>query len=317
MFVGIDVSKRTLDVAVTGRDEVLQFSNDDAGCAALVELLKQARLVVMEASGKYEMRIATALAAAKIPMAVVNARQIRDFAKSIGRLAKTDGVDARVLALYAERIQPSQTVLKDEAVQEFEALILRRRQLVDTRTAESNRREHAKGEVLQSIEAHIVWLNTQIKDTDTTLGKKLRESPLWKSKVELLKTAPGVGTVVSQTLISTVPELGSLTSKQIAALVGVAPFNDDSGDRKGLRRIKGGRSEPRTALYMAAVTATRKDPVFRQFYQRLLKRGKEKKVALTACMRKLIGILNAMVRTNKPWDSNLAAPKDSIAPLLS
>ncbi len=316
MFVGIDVSKKFLDVAILGQDTVKQFPNDDAGCAALVEYVREARLVAMEASGRYEMRVASALAAAKIPMAVVNARQVRDYARALGRLAKTDGVDARVLARYAEDIKPPVTVLKEDAVQEFEALMLRRRQLVETRTAESNRLEHARGAVLKSIEEHIVWLNSRIKETDSTLGKKLRESPLWNSKVTLLKTAPGVGNTAARTMVSCVPELGQLTGKKIAALVGVAPFNDDSGKRQGVRRIQGGRSEPRTVLYMAALAAIRTDSVFRAFYDKLIKRGKEKKVAIVACMRKLLEILNAMVRTNKEWNPQLAAPKDSIAPLL-
>jgi transposase len=316
MFVGIDVSKKVLDVAILGQECVTQFPNDDAGCAALVEHVRGARLVVMEASGRYEMRAATALAAAKIPMAVVNARQVRDFARALGRLAKTDGVDARVLAVYAERVEPSETVLKEDVVAEFEALILRRRQLVETRTAENNRLEHARGAVLKSIQDHIVWLNSRIKETDSEIGKKLRDSPLWNSKVTLLKTAPGVGNTVARTILSCVPELGQLTGKKIAALVGVAPFNDDSGKRQGARRIQGGRSEPRTVLYMAALAAVRNDPVFREFYERLIKRGKEKKVAIVACMRKLLEILNAMVRTNKEWNPQLAAPKDSIAPLL-
>ena len=316
MFFGVDVSKRWLEVAEAGKEETTPFPNDTAGCDAILEKVRGATLVVMEATGRYEARLATHLAAQRIPIAVVNPRQTRDFARSVGKLAKTDGVDASVLADYARRIQPAETVLKEEEVLELEALMMRRRQLVDNRTAELNRREHATGAVLKSIDQHIVWLNARIKETDSDLGKRLRDSPLWNARVELLKTAPGVGSVVARTLVATVPELGFLTGKKISALVGVAPFNDDSGTRTGPRHIRGGRTEPRMVLYMATLSAIRSAPVFKEFYGRLVRRGKEKKVALIACMRKMLEILNAMVRTNTVWNPTLAAPKDSIAPLL-
>jgi len=316
MFFGVDVSKRWLEVAEAGKEETTRFSNDTAGCDAILEKVRGATLVVMEATGRYEARLATHLAAHRIPIAVVNPRQTRDFARSTGKLAKTDGVDARVLAMYAQRIEPPETVLKDQAVLELEALLMRRRQLVDNRTAELNRREHATGEVLKSVEHHIVWLNTEIKKTDSEMGKRLRDSSLWNARIKLLRTAPGIGTVGSCSMVACVPELGTLTGKRIAALVGLAPFNDDSGARTGVRHIRGGRAEPRMVLYMATLTAIRVSPVFKEFYERLVRRGKNKKVALIACMRKLLEILNAMVRTNAKWNPNLAAPKDSIAPLL-
>lgn len=316
MFFGVDVSKRWLEVAEAGKEETTRFSNDTAGCDAILEKVRGATLVVMEATGRYEARLATHLAAHRVPIAVVNPRQTRDFARSTGKLAKTDGVDARVLAMYAQRIEPPETVLKDQAVLELEALLMRRRQLVDNRTAELNRREHATGEVLKSVEQHIVWLNTEIKKTDSEMGKRLRDSSLWNARIKLLRTAPGIGTVGSCSMVACVPELGTLTGKRIAALVGLAPFNDDSGARTGVRHIRGGRAEPRMVLYMATLTAIRVSPVFKEFYERLVRRGKNKKVALIACMRKLLEILNAMVRTNAKWNPNLAAPKDSIAPLL-
>lgn len=309
-FFGVDVSKAFLDVAEHGVAGGFRVPNTVDGHAELAERLRGARLVVMEASGRYEASAAAALAVQKIPVAIVNPRQVRDFAKSCGRLAKTDGVDAQVLARFAEAIKPEETHLPDAETAELVELMRRRQQLVEMRTSEKNRLAMVTGKAARnSIDAHIVWLNSRIKSADKDIGKRIRDSKIWNARVTLMDTMPGVGPVVARVLLATMPEMGTLTRKKIAALVGVAPFNNDSGERRGERSIRGGRSEPRSKLYMAAVSAVRCDPLFKAFYERLVARGKKKKVALVACMRKMLEILNAMVRTGTEWNATLAKPK--------
>lgn len=309
MFVGVDVSKEWLDVAVFGNVESKRYPNTAEGCAVIANDYVNATLVVMEASGRYEWLLAGVLANAKIPLSIINPRQVRDFAKSMGKLAKTDDVDAQVLAEFAKRLEPAETVLKDEETVEFQAVLSRRRQLIDMRTQELNRRELAHKEVRKGLEQHIDWLSKRITECDDDIGRLLKKTPLWHQRAKIMSSAPGMGKVNVRTMIAMLPELGQLHKKKINALVGVAPFNDDSGKRNGPRRIRGGRGEIRQVLYMAALAAARTDPVIRAFYQQLLKRGKEKKQALVAVMRKLLGILNAMVRTNVSWNPEKAKPK--------
>jgi transposase len=302
VFAGIDVSKAQLDIALRpeGRFTV---PNDEAGIATVVERLRGAPpiVVVLEATGKLEVPLASALAAAKLPVAVVNPRQVRDFAKASGLLAKTDLLDAQILARFAEVMRPEPRPLADEQTQALAAILARRRQLIEMLTAEKNRLSAAPKPVRKSLRAHIAWLEREIAHTDTDLAHAIRESPVWREKDDLLRSAPGVGPVLATTLLAELPELGVLDRKQIAALVGVAPLNRDSGTLRGKRTIWGGRAQVRAVLYMAAVVAARCNPVIRAFYQRLQAAGKAKKVALTACMRKLLTILNAMMKHRTPW----------------
>lgn len=258
-------------------------------------------LVVLEATGGYEIPVTGALAAAQIPVVVVNPRHVRDFAKATGTLAKTDARDAQTLAHFAAVIQPAVRPLPDEHTQALAALVTRRRQLVDMLTAEKNRLRQASKPIRTSLKAHITWLERAVQEADIDLAKAIRQSPVWREKDEWLRSAPGVGPVLTTTLLATVPELGTLTHKQIAALVGVAPFSRDSGLLRGKRTCWGGRAQARAVLYMGAIVATRFNPVIRAFYQRLCAAGKAKKVALTACMRKLLVILNAMLKHRTPW----------------
>lgn len=311
-WVGIDVAKATLDVAVRPSDDRWAVANDDAGIRTLVEQLRRVAPVqiVLEATGGYELAAVSALAAARLPVVVVNPRQVRDFAKATGRLAKTDQLDAAVLARFAERVQPEPRPLAPADQQELDALLTRRRQLIEMLTAEKNRlgQVFVRGgkPVRKSLKAHITFLERQLAMTDTELGALVRESPVWRERDDLLQSAPGVGPVLSRTILAALPELGRLDRKAIAALVGVAPLNRDSGQMRGKRMIFGGRAPVRTALYMGTLTATRCNPVIRAFYQRLVAAGKPKKVALTACMRKLLIILNAMVRQGTRWTPQLA-----------
>ena len=300
---GIDVSKATLEVAVSSANEVAQFSNDADGIEALLKKLKSAAmdLVVMEATGGYETAVATALVGASFRVAVVNPRQIRDFAKATGRLAKNDRIDAQVIVAFGQAIEPEIVRLPDEDAREMEGLLVRRRQLVAMRVQEVNRLGLMQGAVRKGIKAHIEWLEQQIDRLDIDLTAGLRSSPAWRAKDELLRSFKGIGPVSSRTLIFQLPELGELDRRAIAALVGLAPFNRDSGVMRGRRSIYGGRSHVRTILYMAATTAIRSNPVIRDFYQRLKARGKPHKVAIVACMRKMLTILNAMVRQSTPW----------------
>lgn len=300
---GIDVSKATLDVALSSAGEVMQFANDADGIEELVKKLRSAAvdLVVMEATGGYETAAATALVGAGFRVAVVNPRQVRDFAKASGRLAKNDRIDAQVIVAFGQAIEPEIVRLPDEDARKLEALLVRRRQLVAMRVQEVNRLGLMQGAMRKNIKAHIDWLEKQIDRLDVDLTAGLRSSPAWRAKDELLRSFKGIGPVSSSTLIIDLPELGQLDRRAITALVGLAPFNRDSGVMRGRRSIYGGRSQVRTVLYMAATTAIRSNPVIRAFYERLKSRGKPHKVAMVACMRKMLTILNAMVRQSTPW----------------
>jgi transposase len=303
VVVGIDVSKAQLDTAFGVESEVVGFSNDAAGITQLIERLNALRpaLVVMEASGGYETAAATAIAAAGWRLAVVNPRQARDFARATGRLAKSDQIDARILSAFGKAIEPQVTRLPDDEAQALQALLLRRQQLVAMRTQERQRLEHAQSAMRKNIKKHIDWLDQEIDKLDVDLTAGLRKSPVWRAKDELLRSFKGVGPITSGTLMVGLPELGCLDRRSIAALVGLAPFNRDSGTMRGRRSIYGGRARVRTLLYMAATSAIRSNPVIRAFYLRLKSRGKPHKVAVVACMRKMLTILNAMVRESTPW----------------
>lgn len=306
IFVGIDVSKAQLDVALrpTGRFVV---PNDDSGIAQLLERLKviSPTLIILEATGGIELPLTGALAAAGLPVVVVNPRQIRDFAKAVGQLAKTDALDAQVLAHFADVVRPTPRPMPDAQTQELAALVTRRRQLIEMLTAEKNRMASARVVVRTQVQAHITWLEQALDQADTALADAIRQSPLWREKEELLRSVPGIGPVLTTTLLANLPELGTLTHKQIAALVGVAPLNRDSGTLRGKRTVWGGRAQVRATLYMAAIVGARFNPVIRVFYQRLCAAGKAKKVALVACMRKLLTIVNAMLKHRTPWRQNL------------
>jgi transposase len=306
-FVGIDVSKARLDVAVRPTGETFSVSNDEAGIARLMSRLQEApvELVVLEATGRLEGAVVGALAEAGMPVAVVNPRQVRDFARSTGRLAKTDSLDARVLAHFAQAVHPEVRPVPEPELQLLGALLARRRQLVEMLVAEKNRLARAELSVRGSLRSHIAYLESELDRLDGDLSTKLKDSPVWREKDDLLKGVPGVGQVLSITLLAELPELGTLDRRRIATLVGVAPLNADSGAHKGKRMIWGGRAQVRSALYMATMAATRHNPVIRGFYQRLLAASKPKKVALVACMRKLLTILNAMLRHHASWNGPL------------
>ncbi len=303
MYVGIDVAKESLEVAVRSSGERWSFSNNETGIGEAVARLRELSpaLVVMEATGGLEMPLAAALGVAKVPVAVVNPRQVRDFAKSTGKLAKTDGLDAQVLAHFAAAVRPEPRLLPDAQAQELSYILARRRQLIEMTTAEKNRLGSAPDIVKQRIQAHIAWLKQELANTDYDLRRCVKESPVWREQDNLLRSVPGVGPVLATTLLAELPELGTLNRRQIAALVGVAPFNRDSGTLRGKRTVWGGRAPVRAALYMATLVAARHNPVIRNFYQRLCTAGKAKKVALTASMRKLLTILNAMLKHRTPW----------------
>lgn len=262
--------------------------------------------LVLEATGGLEVPLASALAVAGIPVAVVNPRQVRDFAKATGRLAKTDAIDAQTLARFAEAVRPAPRPLPDEAAQAFSALLTRRRQLIEMLVAEQNRMQRAPRPIQQQIQAHVTWLKQQLAALDEDLTHRIQSTPIWREQEDLLRSVPGIGPVVSRTLLAELPELGTLTHKQIAALVGVAPLNRDSGTLRGRRTTWGGRAVVRAALYMSTLVATKHNPVIKVFYQRLRAAGKAPKVALVACMRKLVTILNAIVKHRTPW--RLAVP---------
>ena len=302
-YVGVDVAKDWLDVAQRPEGAPWRVSNDERGIAALVERLVQLRpaLVVLEATGGMEMPVVGALVIVQLPTAVVNPRQVREFARATGRLAKADAIDAQVLAQFGEAVRPELRPFPDAATQELSALLARRRQLVGMLTAEKNRLRTAAKAVRADVQEHIRWLERRLSDLDGQLAQSIRSSPSWRERDNLLKSTPGVGPVLSVTLLAELPELGTLGRKEIAALVGVTPLNWDSGHLRGKRRVWGGRSRVRAALYMAALVAARRNPVIRAFYERLVEAGKPKKVALTACMHKLLTILNAMIRHRTPW----------------
>jgi transposase len=301
--VGIDISKERLDVCLMPEGEALCVANDQEGIDSLIERLQEARpeLVVLEASGRYERPATAAIAAVGIPVAVVNPRQARDYAKATGRLAKTDRIDAEILARFAASVGPSPSVLPDEEALTLQAILVRRRQLSAMSIAERNRAQMAPEAVARRIQAHVRWLEKELSRTDRDLDEAIGASATFKENEALLRSVPGVGPVLARTLLAELPELGTITHKRLCALVGVAPFNNDSGKRKGKREVWGGRAPVRAALYMGALVATRHNPLIAEFYERLLKAGKPKKVALVACMRKLLSILNAMIRDRAPW----------------
>ncbi len=304
VYVGIDVSKDRLDVAVRPSGKRWEAANDEEGVTELAKRVKGLgpALVVLEATGGLETLVVSALVERALPVAVVNPRQVRDFAKAVGRLAKTDALDAEVLAPFAEAVRPEVRPLKRKEVEELSALLRRRRQVVDMLTAEKNRlsREPSR-EIRKEIKKHIAWLQKRLDETDKTISKGIQNSPIWRAKDELLRSVPGVGPVLSAVLLAGVPELGGLDRRRIASLVGVAPLNNESGLYRGRRRVWGGRADVRSILYMATLAAVRCNPVIREFHERLRGSGKAPKLALTACMRKLLTILNAMVRDSNPW----------------
>lgn len=302
-WIGLDIAKATIDGVVRPTGEVVQFPNEATGHAALVAwVTPQAPTgLVLEATGGYERAVVLALAAAGLPVVVVNPRQVRDFARSTGQLAKTDRLDAALLALFAERVQPEVRPLSDAATAELAELITRRRQLMEMLTAEKNRLPLVRTRVRRDVQAHITWLERRLTATDDALHQAIEASPVWRVQEDLLRSVPGMGPVVSRTLLALLPELGRLNRKQIAALAGVAPFARDSGTWRGPRVIWGGRAPVRRALYMAALVASRHNPVLQALYTRLRAAGKPAKVALVACMRKLLTILNAMLHTGTRW----------------
>lgn len=303
LYIGIDVSKASLDIDAYPQSHAAQFSNDDLGRTQLTALLLdlKPKLIVLEATGGLESPIAGELATAGLALAVINPRQARDFAKALGVLAKTDQVDAQVLARFAEAIKPEARPLKSHEVMALDGVLTRRRQLVEMITAEINRQTQASGKIAKQIAQHIIWLRKRLAEADDDLNDAIQQSPLWQAKANILTSVPGVGKVTASSLLAELPELGNLARREISALVGVCPFNRDSGKHKGRRAIWGGRVSIRAVLYMAALVASRHNPVIKAFYQKLLAAGKMKKVALVACMRKLLVILNAMVKSNTPW----------------
>jgi transposase len=311
VYVGVDVSKDRLDVCVRRgeaqrhNDTFFVAAHDDAGIDHLLSRLLEERpeLVIVEATGGFERAVVAALAAEGLPVAVVNPRQAREFARATGRLAKTDRIDASILARFAEAIRPTPKPLPDEEIRALQGILARRRQLVGMLTAENNRLPTATKPVAKRIAAHIKWLEKELSRTDGDLEEAIKSSPTLRENEALLRSVPGVGPVLARTLLAEVPELGTLTHKRVAALVGVAPLNRDSGTLRGRRSIWGGRAEVRAALYMGALVAARRNPVVREFYKRLLAAGKPKKVALVACMRKLLAILNAVLKHRTPWRS--------------
>lgn len=303
IFVGIDVSKNWLDVAIHEQEATFRVSNQEAGLVELVRRLKELKptLIVLEPTGGYEMLALAELLHAGLPASLVNAKRVRDFARATGRLAKTDKLDAQVLAHFAAALRPPLRSLRSEEEEQLSALLTRRRQVVDMLTVEKNRVYTVRPALRKDIEEHIAWLQEKLSKLDQDIDHFIQATPLWKEKDAILRSVPGVGRVTSGTLLGMLPELGKLNRQQVAALVGVAPVNKDSGRKSGKRRVYGGRADVRSVLYMAALAAKKFNPVIRNFYERLLKQGKEKKVALTACMRKLLVILNAMLRTNQSW----------------
>ena len=309
-FIGIDVAKAHLDIASPQTNHTWQVPNTPQGHRALVARLTELApaLVVLEASGGYEAAVASTLYAAALPVVVVNPRRVRAFAQAQGRLAKTDRIDAEVVADFGRVLNPPVRPLPPPQATHLRELTRRRRQLIQMITAEQHRLDGASPPLAKPIRRHITWLQKQLKALDADLTDLIRTSPLWCDQAALIESVPGVGPTTTAMLLAELPELGRLSAKQIAALVGVAPFNRDSGQTQGTRAIYGGRAPVRTALYMATLVATRYNPVIQSFYTRLLEAGKPKKVALTACMRKLIIILNAMLRDQKAWNPTLQTP---------
>lgn len=310
LFVGIDVSKARLDGCVRPTGQAFQHPNDPDGVAALVARLVPLAPagVVLEATGGYEVPAASALAAAGLPVAVVNPRQARDFAKATGRLAKNDRIDAAVLAHFGEAIRPRPRPLPDAQARSLDALLARRRQLLDMLTMERNRLGVcADAAVRADLEAHVGWLLERLTGCEKELDAAVKATPAWREKEDLLRSIPGVGPVASRTLLAALPELGTLPNRKAAALAGLAPLDDDSGTRRGARHIRGGRADVRAVLYMAALSAAKHNPPLREFMQRLKLAGKKAKVALVAVARKLVVLANAILRAGQPWSPDLAA----------
>jgi transposase len=308
-FVGIDVSKATLDVCIEPAIQSLHVAYDEAGIRQIVERLNEVSptLIVIEATGGLEVRIATELASKGLPVAVINPRQARDFAKATGRLAKTDQVDAAVLAAFAKAVRPQVRPLKDEDTRALSDMVSRRRQLIDMRVQETLRLGTAASKPLQkSLNQHIAWLDKRIAELDDDLTKRLRESDAWRAKDDLLRSIPGVGAVTTTTMLAKCPELGTLNRREIAALTGVAPLANDSGKHRGRRFVWGGRADVRAVLYMATVSAMRCNAVIKAFAERLKQAGKPPKVVIVACMRKLLTIMNSMLKNNTPWNPKMA-----------
>ena len=314
-FVGIDVAKATLDIAIRPSGEHFQIDNDDNEFPALVKRLKALSVerIIIEATGGLEMLVFTHLAAAGLPVCRVNPAQARHFARAQNQRAKTDTVDARLLAQLGEALKPDLRPLPSSQQQEFEAFLTRRRQLIEMLVAEKNRLQQSQGikRLAKEIKAHIEWLEKRLKQSDKDLRQKLEANPVWQVNDQLLQSVPGIGEVTSQTLLAQLPELGKLSNKEIAALVGVAPYARDSGNKRGQRHIRGGRGAVRAVLYMATISATRCNGQIKEFYERLVKAGKKKKVALVACMRKLLTILNAIIKHQESWrEPQKSAPID-------
>jgi transposase len=303
VFVGVDVSKDKLDVAIGSQKDIITFANNQKGVDALLKELRRinAELIVFESTGGYELLAASSLAEAGLPVVIVNPRQVRNFAKATGILAKTDAIDARVIARFAEAVKPDVRPLKDRATSDLTALVTRRRQIVEMIVAESNRLKLANKRNIKDIKDHIRWLEKRLDKIETDIGKRIQNSPIWRCKDDILRSVPGIGPITSAILICDLPELGALSPKKIAMLAGLAPLNCDSGKFKGRRRIWGGRAAVRSSLYMATLAAIRCNPAIKGFYQRLIAAGKCHKVAATACMRKLLIIVNAMLRDQTLW----------------
>lgn len=303
VIVGIDVGKTKLDVAVAGNGSAREWSNDERGRRVLSGWLseQEVELVVVEASGGIESALVSELVEAGIPVAVVNPTRVRAFARAAGQLAKTDPIDARMIARFGATMKPKAKAIRDQAQLALSQQVTRRRQMVQMVTAEKNRAQTALGAMKEQIERHIAWLQSEIEQLEYEINQAIMADPTWQETSERLQSMPGVGGITAATLVAELPELGRLNRQKIAALVGLAPFNHDSGKRRGQRRIFGGRASVRTVLYMAALSAIRCNPVIRSFYQRLVAKGKAKKVAITACMRKILVILNTMAKTGQAW----------------
>ena len=303
VFVGIDISKETLDLAIVGKEATWQLNRDETGISQLIDLITpmNPQLIVMEATGGLEIDVVTRMAAAGLAVSVVNPLRVREFAKAIGQYAKTDRIDAQLIALFADKIRPAAISRKSEQQTMLSALVRRRKQVIGVITAEKNRLHTTWEPLRERLVAHIAWLEDELE----ALGKEIRDlilaDPVWREKEKILQSVPGIGPVTAATLLAELPELGTVSRQKVASLAGVAPFNRDSGRRRGKRRTFGGRAQVRRALYMAALTASRRNPVIKRFYQRLLDKGKPKKVALTACMRKLLSIVNTMLMRMEPW----------------
>jgi transposase len=308
VFIGIDVSKERLDCYCRPTGTAFSCDNTSTGITDLIQRVQaqQPRLIVLEATGGLERPVVAAIFAAQLPMVVVNPRQVRDFARAIGQLAKTDRIDAAVIAHFGEAVNPEVRPLPDHLTQQMDAMMTRRRQLVQMLATERNHLVSAPAQVQNYVKEHISQLEELIKKLDQDIDQMITGSPIWKTKEDLLQSVKGVGPVLSRTLLAELPELGQLSRQEISKLVGVAPLNNDSGKYKGKRSCWGGRASVRGPLYMATLAATRYNPVIKEFYERLIAKGKAKKVAIVACMRKMLITLNAIVKSNKPWDASFA-----------